>query len=69
MGLSEIILKEKEEALTPKKITILSSIRETSQLTYQLLENLLDWALSETNSIKFEPEILNLYQIVEVVAM
>jgi len=42
----------------------LSSIRNSSKQAYSLLENLLLWARSQTGNIDFQPEILDLRDIV-----
>jgi signal transduction histidine kinase len=39
------------------------------QKTYSLLQNLLEWSLSQTNEIQFKPEIINLNNFIEHVSM
>ena len=42
-------------------------LQNSSQGAYDLLENLLNWASSQTQKIKFEPEIFDLHQMVEAI--
>lgn len=58
------IIQENEEFLSKDEIDeLLNDIGNTSKNTLDLLENLLRWARSQTGSIKFEPENLDLQEI------
>ncbi len=41
-----------------------SILKDSSDRSFKLLENLLDWAQSQTNSISFNPEKLNIHDLV-----
>jgi signal transduction histidine kinase len=43
----------------------LNNIRIQSENTYQLLENLLDWAKTQTGQISFNPEIIDIYKVID----
>lgn len=45
--------------------SFLESQKELSKNTFQLLENLLNWARSNTNQIEFRPEILDVNSLIE----
>jgi len=45
-------------------VQIATTINDTSNRTYNLLENLLDWSRSQTNTIHFEPERIHLNLLV-----
>jgi signal transduction histidine kinase len=63
--LSTQILHSRFNGLTEeKKKNLIEIIENTSSKTYLLLENLLNWARMQTDSIKFLPERFNLKQII-----
>src|SRR4030042_270114 len=65
IGLSELLLEEKEDCDKSEFENLLLQLNTTSVQTFQLLENLLKWALSEMDKISFDPEIIDLRLIVE----
>jgi signal transduction histidine kinase/streptogramin lyase len=60
LGLSEIFLSNYEKYDAAKTRSSIISIRETSSHAYELLQNLLIWARSQTGSLDFEPVGFNL---------
>jgi K+-sensing histidine kinase KdpD len=54
-----------DKILEAEKVEFIDAIYETSKKTYSLLQNLLEWSLSQTNEIQFKPEIINLNNFVE----
>ncbi len=46
-------------------LEIVASLKSSSQQGFKLLEELLDWAKSQTGAIAFEPDVLNLKEVVE----
>jgi signal transduction histidine kinase len=46
---------------------VLKSLQSSVNLTYQLLENLLQWAKAQTNIIEFEPKMINLFETSKLV--
>ena len=63
------IIQENKESLSDEEILeILNDIGNTTKTTLELLENLLNWARSQTGTLNKKPEILNLnYLINELV--
>ncbi len=53
--------------ITDEKLTkrLLEELGKTSQTTFRLLENLLNWSVTKSNTIKIEPEPLRLKQVIE----
>lgn len=56
MGLSDLLLKLHTSLNAKETEKMLISINQTSEQTYNLLENLLLWSRSQLNSINFYPE-------------
>ncbi|TGL86719.1 PAS domain-containing sensor histidine kinase [Leptospira congkakensis] len=60
------ILSEKDSSFTDSERTsYLKMLEESSDLVYSLLENLLDWARSQTGAIQFQPISLPFYDLVQ----
>lgn len=55
MGFSELLSKNLKQYDTEKVLTFIKTIHEQACMTYDLLENLLEWARSQTDSISFRP--------------
>ena len=60
IGLSQLLKESSEELTDLEKEEFVDGIYETSKKTYSLLQNLLEWSLSQTNEIQFLPENINL---------
>ncbi len=56
---ADLMLNYYENLDDDKKKNHLSGILKTSTHTYELLENLLDWARAQSKSMSFEPKLLN----------
>jgi signal transduction histidine kinase len=65
IGLSQILKENGQDLEEAEKVEFIDAIYETSKKTYSLLQNLLEWSLSQTNEIQFKPEIINLNNFVE----
>ncbi len=63
LGLSEILQKELESDRTNDVIMLANLINESAKSGRLLLENLLEWSRSQTGSMNFNPEILNLEKL------
>ncbi len=48
-----------------KRISMTQNIKKSTDLTYSLLENLLNWAMSQTGRLKYNPCEINLKAMVE----
>ncbi len=55
----EFIAENPEEFDTSELVNIISSMRDTSSQSYELLENLLSWAKTQQNLHEFKPDIIN----------
>lgn len=65
LGLTQIISNEIEE-LEPYQIKdMVGGMRKASLHLYELLENLLEWGNLQNNSVIFEPEELDIKEIIE----
>lgn len=67
LGLSEILQREIESEHGNDVIKLANLINESAKSGRLLLENLLEWSRSQTGSINFNPEELNLAKITEEV--
>jgi two-component system, sensor histidine kinase and response regulator len=56
LGYSNILLSEFDSFEDKDKISMISAIKQVSESTYKLLQNLLDWARVQTGVISFVPE-------------
>lgn len=64
LGYSDILMTDFDRFPNEEKKTIVSAIRQVSEGTYKLLQNLLDWARVQTGNITFVPEDFNLHGFV-----
>ncbi len=55
LGFSDILLEEWDDMPDEEKLQIVHLIKETSETTYQLLLNLLDWSRLQKEQIKVQP--------------
>ena len=63
LGLSEILQQAIESEKSKDAIKLASLINESAKSGRLLLENLLEWSRSQTGSINFNPELLDLREI------
>lgn len=63
LGFSKLLLDNHKEYDESQRETYLKIINNSSQKTYQLLENLLTWSQSQTGTIKFTPEKINIKKL------
>jgi len=64
LGFSELVLKNFAQNDFSKIEKYLTLLNKSASKAYDLLNNLLDWARSQTGRINFNPEKCNLYDIV-----
>jgi signal transduction histidine kinase len=58
------LLKTSYDTLSKEKITeYIELISQTSSQAHELLINLLEWSLAQTNTIEFEPQVINIDEI------
>ncbi|NRT10679.1 sensor histidine kinase KdpD [Flavobacterium sp. 14A] len=60
IGLSQILKEQQNELAEIEKEEFVNAIYDTSTKTYNLLQNLLEWSLSQTNEIQFSPQLISL---------
>jgi signal transduction histidine kinase len=60
LGFSDLLLKNIQKYDIQKTMNLLSTIKTTSKQGFELLENLLIWAGSQTGRIAFRPELIDL---------
>lgn len=65
LGFSELLLDEYEQMTDKERIANLKTINEVSENTYHLLDNLLQWAMSQSGKIEYLPRKLNLEDIID----
>ena len=64
-GLSDILTKRLQDYDDERNSQMALVINQSSKSAYKLLNDLLTWARSQTNSIEFKPETLNVTTITE----
>ena len=64
-GFSELLLRNYNDYDEKQQFELISMIKSSSESAYNLLENLLQWARSQTDRIKYNPQIFELKQLVE----
>jgi len=65
LGLADIVIGNPDNTDLPKMRKTIGDIRDTSRYAYDLLQNLLIWARSQTGSLTFEPTLFDLMERVE----
>lgn len=64
-ALLELLVNEEEDIPQKEQQEILFRLKETSKTTYELLENLLMWSLSQKDEISFQPGKNNICEIIQ----
>jgi ligand-binding sensor domain-containing protein/signal transduction histidine kinase len=64
LGFSDLILTEYDELTDEERLFYVEQIKKSAQLSHQLLENLLQWSRSQTGRIEFNPQKIELHQII-----
>jgi PAS domain S-box-containing protein len=67
IGFSELLRKEYYEMDHPQKINLLELINISSETAYNLLENLLQWARTQTDRISMNPENFDIAEVIRSV--
>ena len=65
LGYSNILLSDFDSFGDKDKISMISAIKQVSESTYKLLQNLLDWARVQTGVIPFNPENLQMNALLQ----
>ncbi len=67
IGFSELLRNDFYEMDNQQKLNLLELINVSSETAYNLLENLLQWARTQTDKIKYNPENFDLCEVVNLV--
>jgi signal transduction histidine kinase/ligand-binding sensor domain-containing protein len=67
IGFSELLVHNREEISEEEMQKFLEEMLHTSENTYKLLQNLLDWARSQTGALQIEKQNFNLLTLVQEV--
>jgi|WetSurSiteA1Bulk_404760.scaffolds.fasta_scaffold00012_32 PAS domain S-box-containing protein len=67
IGFSELLRNDYYEMDNQQKLNLLELINVSSETAYNLLENLLQWARTQTDKIKYSPENFDLHEVVNLV--
>jgi len=65
-SLSELVVENYVHMEEEEKLTTLRKINQSSELIYNLLENLLTWSRSQRGDIDYSPEVFSLSTLIEV---
>jgi len=65
LGLSDILITDFDQLSDAEKKNLVKMLNDSANNVYKLLDNLLKWAQTQTDTIKCEPENFNLYQLVK----
>jgi PAS domain S-box-containing protein len=64
-GFSELLMRNYNDFDDPQKIELLGMIKMSSESAFNLLENLLQWARTQTDRIKYNPVELDIAEIIQ----
>lgn len=64
LGLTELLLAEYENITEDERLSYINLLNKSSNSTYKLLENLLEWARLQRGHIEIQPEELNLIDLI-----
>jgi signal transduction histidine kinase len=62
LSILDLLIREYDNLNDEEKIDIFIKIRNNSQRTYSLLDNLLQWSRLQTGKVKFIPERINIHK-------
>jgi PAS domain S-box-containing protein len=65
LGLTRMIVEEYESMSETEVRTYLKIIKESTESTYKLIENLFEWSRLESGKMKYNPALQNMFTIVE----
>ncbi|MBN1990356.1 MAG: HAMP domain-containing histidine kinase [Bacteroidales bacterium] len=65
IGLTSYLIENVDDMPKDEVKELLQSVNSSSRETFSLLENLLDWARTQINSIAFNPSTFDLYDVVD----
>lgn len=66
LGFSELLIEDFKELTEEKKLEFIGAIHESSKRIYVLLLNLLEWAGTQTGSIRYNPAEFDLAEVIDL---
>lgn len=66
IGFSDLLVNDKDNLSIEEKEQYIEYIHNSSLQIHNLLENLLKWAQSQSSSIKYQPESVNVNEIIDI---
>lgn len=64
-GFSELLLRNFNDFDNPQKMELLGMIKTSSESAYNLLENLLQWARTQTDRIEYNPTNIDIQELID----
>ncbi len=64
-GFSELLMRNNADFEETQKLELLSMIKTSSESAFNLLENLLQWARTQTDTIRYNPSQIKISELVE----
>ncbi len=64
-GFSELLMRNYEDFDDTQQMELLTMIKSSSESAFNLLENLLQWARTQTDRIKYNPANINLAELIQ----
>jgi signal transduction histidine kinase len=65
LGLTRMIVEEYDSMNENEVMTYLKAIKDSTESTYKLIENLLEWSRLQSGKMKYNPTLQNMFTIVE----
>lgn len=65
LGLTELLILNKDKVNDPETIRLLNSIHESAEQAYKLVLNLLEWSRLQSERLEYSPERVNLSTLVK----
>ncbi len=69
MGFSELLMTRLRDLTIDEIEHMVGNVHSASNVTFNLLENLLEWAKSQTGRIEFKPHLFNLSEVINDVVI
>ncbi|MBN1416941.1 MAG: HAMP domain-containing histidine kinase [Bacteroidales bacterium] len=64
MGFSDLLEEKLDQQNREEAVFIANAIKQSATQTNNLIENLLEWALSQTGKVRYNPENINLHDFI-----
>ncbi len=64
-GFSELLMRNHDDFDDDQKLELLTMIKTSSESAFNLLENLLQWARTQTDTIKYNPSQIQISELIE----